>query len=147
MEAFLEYYSPPWTSHSDCEAFLSDTTADWVPPRLLAMVRQILEEKPSTDDFPQGKGLILVRDDAAGDPASLSTHCIGLMKGLKFYAPIAEDGAEQDDSPAEFKDLVASLSIAVDQQLDFLLNEAPRVSIEACARVEPKITQSCEVDR
>ena len=143
MEAFLEYDEPQWTTSLEL-VIPGIPTLGWVPPRLLAMARQILAEKPSADDFPKGKGLILVRDDAAGDPASLATHCIGLMKGLKALGP---EGAEQDDYPTDVKDLVASLRIAVDQQLDFLLNEAPRVSIGNYGSVEPKGTDSCEADR
>jgi hypothetical protein len=133
MEAFLEYDHPSWTMTDGFETSGPPTLGS-VPSPLLAMARRILAEKPSADDFPKGKGLVLVRDDAAGDPASLATHCIGLIKGLDALIP---EDLEQDDFPADVKDLVIPLHNAVNQQLNFLLNEAPRVSIQDCNSAEP----------
>jgi hypothetical protein len=124
MEAFLEYFQPTWTTHR--EEGLVKSNEDAIPAPLLAMIRRILKEKPSEEDFAIGKGLLLVKDDAAGDPASLGTHCIGVLKGYDLSDPSAYQYHE--NYPVVIKELMDPLRLAVDQQLDFLLNHAPKVS-------------------
>ena len=126
MQAFLEHDHPRWSTNHDFEGCYHEDL-DSIPPALLSMTKQLIAEKPSADDFPKGKGLILVRDDAAGDPASLATHCIGVMRSLYCYGSQAVE--TQGGFSAEIVELVRPLRNAVDQQLDFLLNYAPKVSI------------------
>jgi hypothetical protein len=97
---------------------------------LLSLVKQILSERPTEEQFPQGKGLILVEDGAAGDPASLGTHCLAAMRYLQLQQngspEQAQEGAEKIDQ--EDLELLKSLKKAVGDEMQFLLEHAPKAS-------------------
>ncbi|KAG7528599.1 hypothetical protein FFLO_06053 [Filobasidium floriforme] len=117
VEAELEYNHPAFTPFSPQGAPKPNT----LPPILLSIVKQILSERPTEEQFPQGKGLILVEDGAAGDPASLGTHCLTVANHLSMLSE-ADYGL---DSAEEWK-LMHDLQIAAIQEMRFLLEHAPK---------------------
>ena len=116
VEAELEYHHPSFSpfSAADTSALLD------IPPVLLSLAKQIIADKPTAESFPRGKGLILVEDDAAGDPASLGTHCLTVLNYLaRKQKQGTSDGAEQE--------FVDKLRKAIDGEMLFLLEHAPKV--------------------
>jgi hypothetical protein len=91
---------------------------------LLSLVKQILSERPTEEQFPQGKGLILVEDGAAGDPASLGTHCLTVANHLHTLS----DTDYELDSAEEYN-FMQHLRVAAIQEMQFLLEHAPKASL------------------
>lgn len=111
MNALLEYHHPSFTPFSRPDTEKEPT----IPEDLLNLVVKILAEKPTAEKFPRGKGLILVEDDAAGDPASLGTHCLTVLNAKTIV-------------PTERVDM-SVLKRAIEDEMEFLLEHAPKVSV------------------
>lgn len=102
---------------------------------MLSLVKQILSERPTEEQFPQGKGLILVEDGAAGDPASLGTLCLTVANHLQ----ILSDTGYGLNSAEEWK-LMHDLQIAAIREMQFLLEHAPKVSLNLVTKI-PTLTR------
>lgn len=82
----------------------------------------VLETRPTTEEFPAGKGKVLCRDDAAGDPASLGIAC--LLYGIAEKEDV-KAGRKAEEQMARTNGV--GMLEAAELEASFLENDACRV--------------------
>ncbi|KAJ9121487.1 hypothetical protein QFC22_002103 [Naganishia vaughanmartiniae] len=92
-----------------------------LPKHLIDLAESTLRARPTAVEFPTGKGQVLCRDDAAGDPASLGIACL-------IYALAEDNDVEKGRMKEDEKLTVKGVSMmqAVEAEIEFLDKSAYR---------------------
>lgn len=109
VQALLELHSPsltPWSPNYSSSSLSSITNKD-LHPQILKIAKQVYDSIPTIEEQPSGKGKVLWKDGAVGDPAAL---VLPLLLS-------ASAGEERE-----------GMIRAIERQVDFVLHDAPRVS-------------------
>ncbi|GHJ87828.1 hypothetical protein NliqN6_4230 [Naganishia liquefaciens] len=93
FQARLEYDHPGLTPFGNEKNLIPPRSLLDLPALVLHVAKDTLNARPTSDDFPAGKGQVLCRDDAAGDPASLGIAC--LLFALAEEGDVASGGSER----------------------------------------------------
>lgn len=122
MQARLELDDPHLTPFGPSKNFQSPDSLKALPTHLIDTALQVLRTRPTAEVFPAGKGKVLCRDDAAGDPASLGIPC--LLYGLAERGDV-EAGTKTEGQMAKANDV--GMLEAVELEANLLEEDACRV--------------------